>query len=104
DVGPVRGEREAQQAELEQLLEEVPGQRGRLGQREAELREERRRGMAAFRAIGQLVRAGRDLGSLARLLANAATDLMRARGACIVLPCGAGMDELEVVGGGGIAV
>src|SRR5690606_2810580 len=41
---------------------------------------------------------------LARLLANAATELMRARGACIVLPCGAAMDELEVVGGGGIAV
>lgn len=104
DIEAIRAELEAQQAELEQLLEEATAQRNLLEQREAELLEERRRGMAAFRAIGQLVRAGRDLGALARLLANAATELMRARGACIVLPCGAAMDELEVVGGGGIAV
>ncbi|MFO7262333.1 MAG: ATP-binding protein [bacterium] len=103
DLEAVRAELEAQQAELEQLLEEVTAQRNLLEQREAELLEERRRGMAAFRAIGRLVRASRDLGALARLLANVATELVRARGACIVLPCGAGMEELEVVGGGGIA-
>ena len=104
DVEAIRAELEAQQAELEQLLEEATAQRNLLEQREAELLEERRRGLAAFRAIGRLVRASRDLGALTRLLANAATDLMRARGACIVLPCGPGMEELEVVGGGGIAV
>ncbi|HEX7090295.1 MAG TPA: ATP-binding protein [Longimicrobiales bacterium] len=96
-------ELEAQQGELEQLLEEVTRQRDLLERREAELLEERSRRLAAFRAVGQAVRASRDVAALARLLAAAATELTRARGACVVRRRGGGPAELEIVGGGGIA-
>jgi len=96
-------ELEAQQAELEQLLEEVTQQRDLLEQREAELLEERRRRLAAFRAVGQAVRASRDVAALTRLLATAATELTRARGACVVRRRAGRPAQLEIVGGGGIA-
>ncbi|HEY8469759.1 MAG TPA: ATP-binding protein [Longimicrobiales bacterium] len=96
-------ELEAQQAELEQLLEEVTQQRDLLEQREAELLEERKRRLEAFRAVGQAVRASRDVAALARLLAAAATELTRARGACVMLRRPGSPPELEIVGGGGIA-
>jgi len=96
-------ELEAQQAELEQLLEEVTQQRDLLEQREAELLEERKRRLEAFRAVGQAVRASRDVAALTRLLAAVATELTRARGACVVLRRPGNPPEMEIVGAGGIA-
>jgi two-component system NtrC family sensor kinase len=96
-------ELEAQQAELEQLLEEVTRQRDLLEQREAELLEERKRRLEAFRAVGQAVRASRDVAALTRLLAAVATELTRARGACVVLRRPGNPPEMEIVGAGGIA-
>src|SRR5690606_29095914 len=98
----IEAELEARTAELERLLQELTEQRKLFERQAAELIEERRRRMAAFRTLGQLVH-GRSVSRLTRLLAESATELTRARGACLTLRVKKRSTLLEVKGASGIA-
>ena len=93
---------ETRTAELEHLVQELTEQRKLFERQTAELIEERRRRMAAFRTLGQLVHS-RSVSRLTRLLAESATELTRARGACLTLRVKKRSTLLEVKGASGIA-